>query len=134
GHRALLSGEGSGSALGDEVAHVVQARLPAGEVEGGVDGPVGKDAAGIGGVLEGDHLVWPAEEHLVVAHDAAAADRTDPEFHRVPLFPHRGAVVDIVVGAAGLLVDGVGQHQGGAAGGVHLVVVVLLDDLDVVGG
>ena len=31
-----------------------------------------------------------------------------------------------------LFVDGIGQHQGSAAGGIQLVVVVLLHDLNIV--
>ena len=83
-------------------------------------------------MLEGDHFVRAAEQHLVVAHDAAAAYRADADLLRVTLLAHRGAVVDIVVSAVVLLIDGIGQHQSGAAGSIQLVVMVLLHDLHVV--
>ena len=58
---------------------------------------------------------------LVVAHDAAAAYRADADLLRVTLLTHGGTIVDIVVSTIILLVDGIGQHQSSAAGGIQLV-------------
>ena len=81
---------------------------------------------------EGDHLIRAAEQHLMVAHDAATAHRADADLLRVTLLADGGAVVDVVVRAVVLLVDGIGQHESGAAGSIQLVVVMLLDDLYIV--
>ena len=68
----------------------------------------------------------------MLTHDAAAPHRVQADLPGGTLLPHTVAVVDILVGLAGHLVDLVRQQQRGAAGGVQLVVMVLLDDLDVV--
>ena len=83
-------------------------------------------------MLEGDHLIRAAEQHFVIAHDAAAAHRADTDLLRVTLLADGGTIVHIVIFAIILLVDGIGQHQCSAAGSIQLVVVVLLHDLNVV--
>ena len=123
---------GQESDRSDQIAHIIQPRLLLCQIHGGVDGAVGKDAAGISSVLEGDHFVRAAEQHLVVAHDAASAHGADADLLRVTLLTHGGAIVDIVVSTVVLLVDGIGQHQSSAAGGIQLVVVMLLHDLYVI--
>ena len=76
--------------------------------------------------------VRAAEQYLMVAHDAAAAHGADADLLGVALLADGGAVIDVMVCAVVLFVDGVSQHQGRAAGSVQLVVMVLLNDLDVV--
>ena len=83
-------------------------------------------------MLEGDDLVRTAEQHLVVAHDAASAHGADADLLGVALLAHRGTVVNIMICAVILFIDGIGQHQGSAAGGIQLVVVVLLHDLHII--
>ena len=83
-------------------------------------------------MAEGDDLVRAAEQHLVVTHDAAAAHGADADLLGVALLTDGRTVIDVVVSAVVLLIDGVGQHQSRAAGSVQLVVMVLLDDLDVI--
>ena len=68
----------------------------------------------------------------MVAHDAAAAHGADADLLGVALLADSGTVINIVVCAVVLLVDGVSQHQSRAAGSVQFVVMVLLNDLDVV--
>ena len=67
-----------------------------------------------------------------MSHDAAAAHRADADFLGVALPPYRRTVVNIVVSPVVFLVDGIGQHQGRAAGSIQLVVMVLLHDLNLI--
>ena len=83
-------------------------------------------------MLESNHFIRTAEQHFVITHDAAAAHGTDTNFLRVALLTDRRTIIHIVIFAIILLVDGIGQHQSGAAGCIQLVVVVLLHDLNIV--
>ena len=83
-------------------------------------------------MAEGDDIIRATEQHLMVAHDAAAAHGADADLLRVALLADSGTVINIVVCAVVLFVDGVSQHQSRAAGSVQFVVMVLLNDLDVV--
>ena len=64
-----------------------------------------KNTAGICSMLEGDDLVRTAEQHLVVAHDAASAHGADADLLGVALLAHRGTVVNIMICAVVLFVD-----------------------------
>ena len=68
----------------------------------------------------------------MLAHNAAAAHGADAQLLVAALLPHLRTVIDIFVLPARLGVDGIGNHQGGAAGGIQLVAVVLFDDFNVV--
>ena len=48
-------------------------------------------------MAEGDDLVRAAEQHLMVAHDAAAAHGADADLLGVTLLADGGAVVDVMV-------------------------------------
>ncbi len=85
-------------------------------------------------MLERNNLIRPTEQHFMIAHNAAAAYRAYAKLHRVALLAHRRAVIYIVVSAVIFLVDGIRQHKGSAAGGIQLVVVMLLDNLHIVAG
>ena len=78
-----------------------------------------------------DELLPAGEEDLVVAGDGAAPDGGDTDLPAVPGLSDGMAVPYVLrlVGEGGG--EGVGQQQSGAAGGVHLFVVVALYDLDV---
>ena len=67
----------------------------------------------------------------MLAHNAAAADRADAQLLCAALLADLRAVIDVLIFAARLGVDGVGDHQRCAAWRVQLVVMVLLDDLNV---
>ena len=58
-------------------------------------------------MAESDDLVRTAEQHLVVAHDAAAAHGADADLLGVALLADGGAVIDVMVCAVVLFVDGV---------------------------
>ena len=58
-------------------------------------------------MAEGDDLIRAAEQHLMVAHDAAAAHGADADLLGVALLADSGTVINIVVCAVVLLVDGV---------------------------
>ena len=67
----------------------------------------------------------------MVAHNAAAAHGADAQFLRAALLAHSVAVIDILIFAASFLVDGICDHQSGSAGGIQLVVMVLLHNFDI---
>ena len=71
--------------LCDHVTHIVQARLLFCKIDSSIYCAICKNTAGICSMLEGDDLVRTAEQHLVVAHDAAAAYRADADLLRVTL-------------------------------------------------
>ena len=83
----------------------------------------------MGLVLEGDGLAVGAEDHLVLSHHVAHADGVDADLVGLALVLPGPA--EDVLGLRPLGLHRVGQHQGGAAGGVGLPVVVGLDDLHV---
>ena len=56
----------------DHITHIVQAWLLFCKVNSSIYRAVCKNIAGISGMLEGDHLIRAAEQHFVIAHDAAA--------------------------------------------------------------
>ena len=80
---------------------------------------------------QGEHLALPGENHLMLPHNGAAPHRVQTNLLFLPLFPLGVAVVHILHGVFPHLVDGVGNHQSGAAGGVNLLVVVHLHNLHV---
>ena len=82
-------------------------------------------------MAQGQHFLGTAEQHIVLTHNAAATHRADTQLLRAALLAHLRAVVDILIAVASLGVDGIGDHQGRAAGGIQFIVMVLFDDLNV---
>lgn len=93
------------------VTHIVQAGLLFCKINGSIYCTICKNIAGICRMAEGDDLVRAAEQYLVVAHDAAAAHGADADLLGVALLADSGTVINIVVCAVVLFVDGVSQHQ-----------------------
>ena len=85
-------------------------------------------------MLKGDDFVGACENHIVVAYDGAAADSGDADFTAVALLAFLASVVYIVVSSVRSLVDRVSQGQGGTAGSIQLLIVVLFYDLDIKSG
>ena len=80
-----------------------------------------------------DALAGAREQHRVLADDVAAADGGEADgapvaLARVPLAAVDGALAEVAAEGLG---DDLAQPQGSARGGVDLVAVVRLDDLDV---
>src|SRR5699024_60528 len=72
------------------------------------------------------------ENDLVVAHDVAAPDGGDADVVGVTALADGVTVVDRVGLVGETLSGGLIEHEGSAAGGVHLAIVVALHDLHVV--
>ena len=83
----------------------------------------------MGLVLQGDGLVVGGEDDFMLPHHVAHAQGVDADLVGLALVL-AGAAED-VFRVRPLLLHGVGQKEGGAAGGVGLAVVVGLDDLHV---
>ena len=83
-------------------------------------------------MLDFHDLVVACEDNLVLPHDGAPPDGGDTDLLLVPGVADRVALKDVLRLVAAALGRRVGDHQGGAAGGVHLPAVVPLHDLDVI--
>ena len=81
-------------------------------------------------MAQGQHFLGAAEQHIVLTHNAAATHRADTQLLRAALLAHLRAVVDILIAVASLGVDGIGDHQGRAAGGIQFIVMVLAARFD----
>ena len=92
-------------------------------------GAVDEDLAARGSVREADLLVRAKEVHLMGAGDGAAAQGVHADLARRPHAHH--ALATVGDGRLAGRVDGLQQQLGRAGGGVGLLVVVGLHDLDV---
>ena len=79
----------------------------------------------MGLVLEGNGLVGGADDDLMLPHDIAHTDGVDADLIGGAL--PRSASTRDHGGVGSDLAQSVGDGQGGAAGGIQLAVVVLLD-------
>ena len=79
-----------------QVGHRVVAGGQRSNVERGLHGTIGKDAAAARAVAQRHDLVGAAEQHIVLAHNAAAADGADAQLLRAALLAHLRAVVDVL--------------------------------------
>lgn len=75
---------------------------------------------------------WPAKDDLVLPHDGAAPDRGDADLLLVTGMADAVALEDVLRLVAAGPRRRVGDHQGSAAGSVHLPAVMALHDLDVI--
>ena len=82
-------------------------------------------------MLEGNDLIGACEDDVMVSDDGTATDSGNADFAGIPLFALLTSVVYILVDAVGGLIDGVCQGQGGAAGSIQLLVVMLFYNLDI---
>jgi O-antigen/teichoic acid export membrane protein len=78
-----------------------------------------------------DDFVLSREDHVVVAHDRAAADCGDTDLLDRSLHPSAGAVIDILILISQSCIGSVGKSQGCAAGSIDLLIMMLLYDLNV---
>ncbi len=83
-------------------------------------------------MLDLHNLVVAGEDDFMLPHDGAAPDGGDADLLLVPGLAGGVALVDVFRLVAAGLGRRVGDHQGGARGGVHLPAVVALHNLDVV--
>ena len=114
--------------IGKYIVHVIHAGGgDAGHEFGRGNSAVREDLAGMGGVLELNYLVGAAEDDLVLANDGAAADCGNTYLGLAAGLAHALALIDILGLIWQTLGHGVGQHDGGAAGGVHFISVVALN-------
>ena len=68
----------------------------------------------------------------MVAYDAAAAHSRNTHFLLAAGLAHTVTVIHILILVVVYSIHLVGNHQGGAAGGIHLIVMVLFHDLHIV--
>ena len=113
------------------VRHVIAAGSLSRQELGGSHSSLGKEGLGVGCVLKLDDLVLPGKDHLVLAHDGASPYSRYADLMAVSLLSLAAPVIDVLVVLLQSAVQGVRKGDGGAAGGVHLLVVVPLHDLHV---
>ena len=80
---------------------------------------------------ECDHFVLSREDHIMVAHNGAAADSGNADLFDRSLLSSHCAVIDILILISERFVCSVRKSQRSAAGSVDLLVVVFFHDLDV---
>ena len=112
-----------------QFVHAVESWLLRDDPACGLYGARSERASGVGLVLDLDALAFAGEQYRMIAHDIPASDGVNADLSPagrdamtaidVIRFRHQGGAHDV----RGL--------QRGAAGGVLLLVVVRLDDLDV---
>ncbi len=118
----------------EHVEHVEQARAVRRQEAGRAQAALGIPGTAGGLVGDFDALARAREQHRMVAHDVAAAHRGEADGGRIALAGQafaavHGAVLEL---AAQRLGDDLAHLERRAGGGIHLVAVVRLDDLDVV--
>ena len=83
-------------------------------------------------VMNLDHLVISQKQYVVVADHRPAANGMDSNFFDVAFYAHIGRPSIYVLFTAGKsFVDFVCNRKGGAAGSVHLLIMVFLNNLNI---
>ena len=80
---------------------------------------------------KGDDLILPCENHVMISYYCTTAHRRKSNFFFVSFLPSGASVINIGVFIIKFFIDGIRQRQRGAAGGIHLLVVVLFHNFDV---
>ena len=76
-------------------------------------------------VAKAYNLVTPGEDYLMLSDDCPASYGVDSYFVMLSFLPDAVPVVGVAVAISGGLVYSLRQHDGGSAGSVYLLVVVL---------
>ena len=84
----------------EHIRHGVVTRLTPIQEECCLYSAIGKHTAALGHMADGHNLFRAAEQHIMVAHNAAAAHGADAQFLRAALLAHSVAVIDILIFAA----------------------------------
>ena len=118
----------------EDVGHGVEAGLLVEGPEGGTERAVDEDVAALGAMGELDPLALAGEDHRMVADHRAAAQRCEADGAAGPRAGDAVAAAhgSLVEGDAPPLRRGAAEKERGAGGGVDLVAMMHLDDLDVV--